>query len=143
MSLALGALLLALHSFRELAATLHDGHEVRAVFDLHACTRPSEDGSGDRPGPEAVLGMTLRSWELIAAGVVRNPQAYVVASESALSHRASGSFMQKFTKVKVFADDSVEIYTAILDPEALDVVAYDTFRCTIDHGASFYVGGSG
>lgn len=141
MSLALGALLLALHSFRELAATLHDGHEVRAVFDLHACTRPSEDGPG--PGPEAVRGMTLRSWEMVAAGVVHNPQAYVTASDATLIRYNTSDFAQRFVKVKVFADDSVEFYSAILDPQTLSVLTGETYRCAIDHGASFYVEGSG
>ena len=143
MSLAVGALLLALHSFGELAATLHDGHEVRAVFDYHACTLVSEKGDIGEPGPEAIGGMALRSWELFAPGVVHNPQAFVAASETHLIRHPTRGFVQNYVKVKVFADDSVEVNAAYLDPKSLRVVMDETFRCTIDHGASFYVEGPG
>jgi len=99
--------------------------------------------NGGEPGPEAIGGMAFRSWELFAPGVVHNPQAYVAASETHLIRHPTRGFVQNYVKVKVFADDSVEVNAAYLDPKSLRVVMDETFRCTIDHGASFYVDGPG
>jgi hypothetical protein len=122
--------LLLLTTFDALMESLDSGHAVRAVLRYGNCTL---DGSG--PGPDAVGGMNVDTYEYFAEGVVGNDTAYVLFSETALISMGT-SYVYDYVKVRVYADLSTEIVAEYLDPTTFDVEMSEAFDCPYDDGTA-------
>jgi len=115
--------------FEELMESLTTGHEVRAVLRYGNCTL---DGAG--PGPDAIGGMAVDTFEYFAEGVIGNDTAYVLFSETSFIS-VGANYVYDYVKVRVYEDLAVEVVAQYLDPVTFDVEMNETFDCPYDTGA--------
>ncbi|MBI5532038.1 MAG: hypothetical protein HY898_04935 [Deltaproteobacteria bacterium] len=117
-----------LKSYGEMMDALLAGIRVRAVLHYAKCDL------GGSPGPDAVGGMDIGTYEQFAAGVVGNPSAYLATSETKLIQMQSGK-VYNYVKLKISEDGSVTISAQYLDPTTFAVKMDETFTCKIDDGS--------
>jgi len=127
-----------LTTYDDVKVALETGQDVRAVFHYASCTLDSHG-----PGPDAVGGMDVATFEYFAANVVGNPSAYVSFSESSLVLLGQ-QYIIDYVKVRLFEDATVNIIVEYLDPRTYAVSVHETFACSLAttadsaDGAFFY-----
>lgn len=114
-------------SYADLAKVLQSGGRARAILDYSKCTL---DG---KPGPNAVGGLGLDTFELFGEGVTGNAKAYIGASETKLIKFGNG-FVNDYVRVNVSADNSVEVLVQYLNPSTFAVTVNETLLCTVNDG---------
>lgn len=115
-----------LESYASLVRALDEGASVRAVLHYAQMTL-TVDGK-EVPAPDAVGGMPLTEWERFAAGVVRNPKAYVAASETVLIAHPRYGHVLNYVRLRIYEDGAVEVTARYLMPTTYEVVMDETFR---------------
>lgn len=125
-----------LTDFGQLMDALKQGREVRMVVDYAQC-RLVEDGQEVPDPPEAIGGMGLDTWEFFEAGVVYNKLPYVVFSESKLIANPQGKgYVYNYVKVKVRADNTVELTARYVDARTMKTRMDETFFTTVYDGTT-------
>jgi len=137
-----GAATRPLATYGELIKALDRGDSVRVVLHYAAMTLTVE--GKESPAPDAVGGMNLETWERFAAGVIRNPKAYVAASGTALIAHPRYGHVYNYVRLRVYEDGAVEVTARYLLPTTFEVVMDETFRGQISlsdktGGARFFV----
>jgi hypothetical protein len=112
-------------TFSYLLSALTSGRHVRAVISYAQCTLKID--SVEQKSPDAIGGMALEPFEYFARGAVRNPKAYVAASETHLISHPRYGYVNNYVRMRVFEDGSVEIVARYLKPATFDVVMDETF----------------
>ena len=121
-----------LKSFDELVSALKAGESVRAVIRYGKCLLISDNDT--LAAPDATGGMAIAAWELFAKGAVRNPLAFLSASETVLIG-GKKSHVYNYAKLKLYEDGRAEITARYLEPPKLKVKMDETFYTTINTGA--------
>jgi hypothetical protein len=116
-------------SYAELAKVLQAGGRARAILDYSKCQL---DG---KPGPNAVGGLGLDTFELFGEGVTGNTKAYIGASETKLIKFGNG-FVNDYVRVNVIADDTVEVLVQYLNPTTFAVTVNETLLCSLNDGTN-------
>lgn len=127
-----------LKSFDKLFTALTTGQDVRAVIHYGETTLVV-DGK-EEEAPDAIGGMDLWPYEYFPKGMVRNDHAYVSCSESSLIYHPSYGHVYNYVKLRVYADQSVQIMAQYLDPKSFEVKMDETFKGKIGEGIYLYSG---
>ncbi|GEM_PF-3427270 len=114
-------------SLTELMDALYSGEEVTATLRYGECEL---DG---RPGPDAIGGIKIETYEWFAEGLIGNETDYVAFSKSSLV-LISGQHVYDYVKVRVYDDGYVQVIAEYLDVETFDVEMYEEFDCELDQG---------
>ncbi len=113
--------------YRSLTAAVEQGDVVRAVIHYGRCTLEA-DGKKS-PGPDAVGGMDLATFESFAPMLFHNPNGFLAASEARLISHARYGYVYDYVKLRVYDDSRVEIVAQYLDPKTFDVKMDELFTC--------------
>lgn len=127
-----------LTTFSALMDALKGGYSVRAVYTYREMTL---DVDGETvAAPDAIGGKEISDWEWFAAGLIRNPRAYVAFSETTLIAHPSHGHVQNYVRTRVYEDGTVEITARYLKGPNLEIVMDETFRGKIGagNGARFF-----
>jgi hypothetical protein len=108
-------------------ATVEAGRVVRVVIHYRRCLLRA-DGK-EAPGPDAVGGMDLGTFEAFAPMVFRNPTAFLAASEAKLISHARYGVVYNYVKLRVHDDGRAEIVAQYLDPRTFEVKMDELFAC--------------
>jgi hypothetical protein len=135
--LLLAALLAApapqrLSSYEDLFRAARSGREIRTVIE-YAKTTITVDGK-EEPAPDATGGMTFANWEQFAAGVIRNPLAYLVSSETHLINHPRHGHVYNYVRLRIYSDNKVEITAQYLKPGSFEVLMNQVYRGAISNG---------
>lgn len=122
-----------LSTFDALLAALREGRQVRVTIEYAKCRLLID--SVAQPSPDAIGGMAVATFEYFARGVVRNPRAYVVTSETHLIGHPRYGYVHNYVRIRTYEDNSVEIVARYLAPTSYDVVMDETFLGNISDGA--------
>ncbi len=116
-----------LTSLDGLMEALETGRRVQVTLYYGECTL---DGAAviDASG-----GMVVDAFEYFGEGAIGNEHAYVAMSKSSLVGMY-GDHFQDYVKVRVYADDSVEVIAEYLDPVTYAVEMHEEFECELDTG---------
>ena len=132
-----------LSNFNEIMAALRSGEPVRVIFYYAKCQLISDNEIKPK-SPDAVGGMSIDTFEYFAKNSVKNPLAFVAASESKLIANPVGSgYVYNYVKIKIAEDNKIRITARYLDAKTFEVVMDESFYTTIDEkdpGAKFYIG---
>lgn len=125
-----------LTTFADVFGALEAGARVRVILDYSKCLL---EGA---PGPAAIGGMNIDTFEWFAAKSIGNPKAYFAASETKLVGFPSG-FVQDYVRVRVYEDEKVGVEVKYLDPVTFAVSVDEAFTCGISdattaRGATFW-----
>jgi hypothetical protein len=122
-------------SFQHYEAALVAGKSVRVINSYVKCVQIDPETGVATPGPEAIAGTIIDTFERFAPGVYGNQVAYVATSKSQLIY-VNGGFMYDYVKIRFYADGLIQIVTKFYDPknhQVIDLHGPD-FQCTLDTG---------
>jgi len=127
-----------LNNFESLMEALNSGEKVRAVFHYKHCKLISDNKVVDPVRvPDAIGGMGIDVYEYFAAGAIRNKEAFVVFSVSKLIENPIGEgYVYNYAKVKVYANNEVEIIARYLDSKTMEEIMNESFYTLINDGKS-------
>lgn len=132
-----------LNNFNEIMTALRSGEKVRVVLYYAKCQLIS-DNEVKAKSPDAVGGMTIDAFEYFAKNSVRNPLAFVAASESKLIANPIGNgYVYNYVKIKITEDGKVRVIARYLDVKTFEPVMDESFYTSVDAkdpGAVFYLG---
>lgn len=132
-----------LTAFDAVLKALDSGHLVRMVVHYKDCQLVSDNKIAEHV-PDAVGGMTIDTFEYFAPGSVGNQQGFISASKTILIQHPTRGMVHNYAKVRIHADDKVQIMVRYLKPGTLEVVMDESFYTTIADGkgggaAAFYL----
>jgi hypothetical protein len=131
-----------LSNFNEIISALKSGEKVRVIFYYAKCQLISDNEIKSK-SPDAVGGMNIDTFEYFAKNSVKNPLAFVVASESKLIANPVGDgYVYNYVKVKISEDGRIRITARYLDAKTFEVVMDESFYTSVnekDSGAKFYI----
>lgn len=119
-------------TFEALMKAMEEGEHVRVVINYAKC-KLMVDGK-EETAPDAIGGMEMKTWEYFAKGVIRNPKAFVTASESVLINNPRYGYVLNWVKIRIYEDKSVEIIARYLKPQTHEIVMDETFRGELSTG---------
>jgi hypothetical protein len=123
---------LQLNNFDELLSALKKGNEVRAVIYYAHCKLIAD--SVETKSPDAIGGLSLSTFEYFAAMSVKNPKAFVSASQTVLISHPRYGHVLNYVKLKIYQDNTVEITARYLSPTTYQIVMDETFYGDISSG---------
>lgn len=116
-----------LKSFDELMSALNSGKHVRVIMHYSKC-KLIINKEEQAASPDAILGMNIDTYEYFAAGIMANKNAFLVFSDSKLIKNPIGSgYVYNYGKVKISADNSVQILAQYLNPKNYNVLMDEMF----------------
>jgi hypothetical protein len=119
----------AIVDYPGLTTALERGGLVRAVIHYGRCTMKA-DGK-ESPGPDAVGGMDLGTYESFAPMLFHNPNGFVAASETRLIAHARYGYVYDYVKLRIYDDSRVEVVAQYLDPKTFEVKMDELFACRL------------
>ncbi len=139
-------LLLAWHSgftqptritnFDDLMTSLNSGERVRVVIHYALC-KWSPDQAEQSPIPDAIAGMDIDTYEYFAPEAVHNKSAFMVFANSKLIQNPIGKgFVFNYGKVRINADNTVQVTAKYIHPKSLKVLMDESFRCKMNDGTN-------
>lgn len=121
-------------SFDELMISLNAGEQVRVVIHYSLCKWPA-DKKDQSPVPDAITGMNVDIYEYFAPATVHNKLAFVVFSNSKLIQNPIGKgFVYNYGKVRINADNSVQVTAKYIHPKSFKVVMDEVFIGRLNDG---------
>ena len=118
-----------LHDYTALMSAIEAGEPVRAVIRYGQCLLDSE------PGPGAIGGMVLDTFEVFPKGSIGNPVGFLSASQTRLTHHPAYGQVFHYLGLKVHEDARVEVTARYLEPRKHKVVMEQVFGCALTpHG---------
>lgn len=123
-------------NFDELMQSLNSGEQVRVVIEYGLCEwAPNQQKQS--PTPNAITGMNIDVYEYFSTGVVNNKMAFVVFSNAKLIQNPMGrGFVYNYGKVRINADNTVQINAQYINPKNFKVIMDETFIGTINDGVN-------
>ncbi|MBN1650054.1 MAG: hypothetical protein JW857_01925 [Bacteroidales bacterium] len=123
-------------NFDELMQSLNSGEQVRVVIQYGLCEwAPNQQKQS--PTPDAITGMNIDVYEYFSPGLVNNKMAFVVFSNAKLIQNPIGKgFVYNYGKLRINADNSVQIKARYIHPKNLKVVMDETFIGEINDGTN-------
>ncbi len=103
---------LRISTYTELMTALESGARVRAIIAYSKCQL---DG---KPGPDALGGLSLDTFERFAPKLIGNPKALVASSENHLI-RLGADFVFNYARLSVISDKHGNRRCAVLEPDDL------------------------
>lgn len=126
----------AILDFKTLMEILRSGGEVRCVIHYGQCQLISGNAIKEK-SPEAVGGMAIGTWEFFAAGAIRNPKAFLVASESTLIRNPIGDgYVYNYAKLRLEEDGKASLQAQYLNTTDMSVRMDETFHTRIFDGTT-------
>lgn len=116
-----------LNSYAELLATLSKGYNVRAIINLNKCTSTN----GSQNANDAIAGMNFTNFNKYQIPV-GNQQKNIIATSITLlvQHPILGE-VDNYVRLRVFEDNSVEVYSEYLDPKSFTELGSATATCEL------------
>lgn len=116
-------------SYSQLSHSLESGYEVRAVTDFGKCT--STEKLNGNPIGGLNFDQFLRYQIKDEDGNAR--EAIATSSNMLIRHPQFG-MVYNYVRLRVFADDSVQLYSELIDPKSFTMLNQKTFQCRISNG---------
>jgi len=120
---------IAIADYAALTRAVESGDLVRAVIHFARC-RLKADGN-ESPGPNAVGGMDLGTFESFAPMLFNNPHGFLAASEARLISHARYGYVLDYVKLRIYDDDRVDVVAQYLDPKTFELKMDELFECRL------------
>lgn len=121
-------------SFEALMESLNRGERLRIIIHYSQCSY-TQDQKNHELIPDVITGMNIDTYEYFASGAVHNLNAFVVFSQTQLiKNPIGGGFVYNYGKVRINADNTVQVTTKYLNPKRLKVLMNQDFTCKINTG---------
>ena len=130
----------SIHNFEELLTALKAGKSVKTVIYYGKCKLFS-DGVEEAESPNAIGGMKLDTYEYFDSSVFKNKiPSFLSSSQTVLINQPYYGYVYNYVKIKVRADNSVEITARYLKPRKFSskfkIVMDETFKGKMDDGTN-------
>ena len=125
-----------LTNYDQLLQALQQDDNVSAIIHFNHCsaTVPAGVKKTDVDPGDTTKRLNFNVFMHYKA-ILQNQQHYTIATSNTIltEHHIFGS-VYEYARLRVFEDNSVELYTAYLDPKTFEVKAKGTLTCQISNG---------
>ena len=127
-------------NFDDLLVTLKAGKPVKVVIYYGKCKLIS-DGVEEPESPNAIGGMKLDTYEYFDSSIFKNKiPSFLSSSQTVLIYQPSYGYVYNYVKIKLRADNSVDITARYLKPRKFSskfkVVMDEIFKSKINDGTN-------
>jgi hypothetical protein len=113
-------------SYSELLNSISQGSNIRAIMYVKKCSPSiSED---------AIAGMSFTNFNKYQVEVNNKKKDTIATSITMLASHPQFGAIYNYVRLRVFADDTVEIFSEYLDPTSFKPLASKTMNCKVSNG---------
>lgn len=119
-----------LSGYNALLSTLQQGSEVRAIINFDGCF--AKDGTRAQLPPNMVGGMNFSTFNHYPVQIDPEHKKYAVAASiTQMIEHPSFGFVANYVRLRVFADNTVELHSAYYDPTNYQQKRAANYTCKI------------
>lgn len=111
-------------TYSDLESTLTQGHTVRFIMDFNKCT----------PAFNSVGGMNFAVFNKYQVQINGETKNTIATSSTILTHHNKFGPVYSFVRLRVFEDNSAEVFSEFLDPKNYSQLSSATFACHLSDG---------
>jgi hypothetical protein len=121
-----------LNNYSELLNSLKKGDEVRAIIQFKKCSSPLKDTNS----PNDVIGsMNFTNFNKYKIQIDKQIKKEGIATSiTMLVKTAQNKFVNNYVRLRIFEDNSAEIFSEFLDPTNYSSIKNATFSCHLSNG---------
>src|SRR5579872_2572575 len=117
-------------NYPDLLNSLSQGHSVRAIMYVNKCSIASATNASN----DVIAGMNFTVFNKYAVTVGTQLKNAIAISDNKLVEHSKFGPVYNYVRLRVFEDNSVEIFSEYLDPTTYKQLGSMTANCAISNG---------
>ena len=119
-------------TFNDLMKALNNGEHVRVIIHYGKSMLEREEGVRE-PGPEAIGGMSIETYEYFAAGLIRKKASVVFSESSFIQSPFRDGYVYNYVRFRIFEDNSVQVTAQYIDVKTFEVKMNQNYYTEINN----------